>query len=279
VQEACKTWIYCSTAPDHFIQLLYNIGFWGQRCPDGTVLFKSSQAEKTGNLTITADSTVVIHPSYVDGLQLQTRVITSLGETVSLRTSGLIFDVPESFSTSSYRARIEQLSMELATLPQGKPTAGQFEDLIGEVIKLCFFRSLSNVQPRVRNVGGTVIRDWMASNRASAGFWAIVRDKWAATQVIWECKNYADLQADDFQQVTCYMNELAGRFVIMVCRNPSPLSQHTFEQVRRVYQQAKGLVLVLRESDIKTFLRQALNGKQSEHHLQDLYDNSERRIS
>jgi hypothetical protein len=279
VQEACKTWIYNFVAPHHFIQLLYNIGFWGLKQPNGSARFKSSETGNSGDLSITTHSTAVVHPSYVDGLQLQKRVITSLGESVSLRTSGLIFDVPESFSTSSYRARIEELSTELATLPTGRATARQFEDLIGEVIKLCFFRSLSNIQPRSRTVGGTAIRDWVASNRAQVGFWTIVRDKYDATQILWECKNYADLAADDFHQAAYYMNDQAGRFVIMVCRSSSPVSQHVFEHVRRTYQQVKGLVLVLRESDIKTFLRQALNGKQSEHHLQDLFDTTERLIS
>jgi hypothetical protein len=66
---------------------------------------------------------------------------------------------------------------------------------------------------------------------------------------------------------------------IMVCRAQEPLSQHTYDHIRRVFQQCKGLVLVLRESDIKTFLRQALNGKRSEQHLQDLFDKTERAIS
>jgi hypothetical protein len=211
VQEACRTWIYNFVAPDHFIQLLYNVGFWGHKQPDGSTRFKSSEAENSGNLAIAQDSTVVIHPSYIDGLQLQNRVITSLGETVSLRTSGLIFDVPESFSTASYRAKIEELSAELATIETGRPMARQFEDLIGEVIRLCFFRSLSNVQPRSRNYNGTVIRDWIASDRAQSGFWAIVREKYNATQILWECKNYGDLAADDFHQATYYMNDQAGR--------------------------------------------------------------------
>jgi len=279
VQEACKTWIYNFTAPDQFIQLLYNVGFWGHKQPNGRIRFKSSEAEDSGNLSITADSTVVVHPSYAAGLQLQTRVITSLGENVSLRTSGLIADVPESFSTSSYRARLDQLSTELATLPMGRASARQFEDLIGEVIRLCFFRSLSNVQPRSRNVDSTVIRDWIASNRAPVGFWAIVREKYNATQVLWECKNYGDLKADDFQQAAYYMNDQVGHFIIMVCRAPSPLPLHVLDQVRRVFQQTKGLVLILRESDTKTFLRQALNGKQSEYHLQDIFDNTERVVS
>ncbi len=279
VQDACKTWIYNYTAPDRFIQLLYNIGFWGQKQPSGRIRFKSSEAENPGNLSIAVDSTFVAHPSYIEGLQLQNKVITSLGDSISLKTSGLIVDVPESFSTASYRLRLEELSTELATLPVGKNSSRQFEDLIGEMIKLCFFRSLSNVQPRSRNVGGTVIRDWVASNRAATGFWAIVRDKYSATQVLWECKNYEELKADDFQQTAYYMNEQSGRLVIIVCRSSQPTSSHTMEHVRRVFQQTKGLVLILRESDTKTFLRQALNGKQSEHHLQDLFDNTERLIS
>ena len=97
--------------------------------------------------------------------------------------------------------------------------------------------------------------------------------------MLWECKNYDDLKAEDFQQVAYYVNERAGRFAIIVCRSSSPLSQHIFEHVRRVFQQTKGLVLILRESDTKTFLRQALNGKESEHHLQDLFDTTERFIS
>ncbi|HXM23987.1 MAG TPA: hypothetical protein VN948_22210 [Terriglobales bacterium] len=279
VQDACKTWIYNFTAPDQFIQLLYNVGFWGQKQPGGRIRFKSSEAEDPGNLSITGDSTFAVHPSYADGLQLQKRVITSLGENVSLRTSGLILDVPESFSTSAYRTKITQLSEELATLPMGIASSRKFEDLIGEVIRLCFFRSLSNVQPRCRNVGGTSVRDWMASNRAPIGFWAIVREKYKATQIVWECKNYEELKADDFQQVSYYMNDEVGRFAIIVSRSSSPLKQHIFDHIRKVFQQSKGLVLVLREADTKTFLRQALNGKQSEHHLQDLFDNAERLIS
>jgi hypothetical protein len=279
VQAACKTWIYSYTTPDLFIQLLYNIGFWGLREPSGHVRFKSSQAENPGTLSMTRDSTAVVHPSYAEALQLQQRVITSLSESVSLRTSGLINEVPESFSPSSYRSRLQELAEELATLPMGKAKYRQFEDLIGEVIKLCFFRSLSNIAPRVRNVDTTAIRDWIASNRATVGFWAIVRDKYNATQILWECKNYEDLTSDDFHQAQDYMSDQAGRFLILVCRASSPLPTHIFDHVRRVYEKTHGLVLILRESDIKTLLRQALNGKQSEQHLQDIFDNTERLIS
>jgi len=135
------------------------------------------------------------------------------------------------------------------------------------------------VEPRCRNNGNTAIGDWIASNRSAAGFLSIVRQKYDATQIIWECKNYTDLASDDFQQAAYYMNSKAGRFLIMICRARSPFSSHLFEHVSRVHQQAGGLILLLRESGVKTFLRQAINGKQSEQHLQDIFDNTERLIA
>ena len=50
-----------------------------------------------------------------------------------------------------------------------------WEDLIGRMIELCFFRSLTNVEPQARDCEGRVIRDWIASNRASSGFWELIR--------------------------------------------------------------------------------------------------------
>lgn len=135
------------------------------------------------------------------------------------------------------------------------------------------------MEPRCRNNGNTAIGDWIASNRSAAGFLSIVRQKYDATQIIWECKNYTDLASDDFQQAAYYMNSKAGRFLIMICRARSPFSSHLFEHVSRVHQQAGGLILLLRESGVKTFLRQAINGKQSEQHLQDIFDNTERLIA
>ena len=111
------------------------------------------------------------------------------------------------------------------------------------------------------------------------GFWAIVREKYKATQVLWECKNYSDLSAEDFHQAAYYMNEQSGHFLVMVCRASTPIQHHVYEHVKRVFQQTRGLVLILRESDTRTFLRQAVNGKQSDNHLQDLFDTTERLIS
>jgi hypothetical protein len=51
------------------------------------------------------------------------------------------------------------------------------------------------------------------------------------------------------------------------------------EHIRRISTDKHGIVLVLGERDIEVFLRQGLNGKKSESHIQDIYDRTVREIS
>jgi len=280
IKKECGKWIFRFTNPDSFVQLLYDLGFWGVKSTNRSdVRFKSSEYLNPGPLRLTSEFLVVIHPTYVDALQLQDRAVTSLGEAISLRTSGLMVDIPESFSLDTYRIKLEEMYFLLPEITHGRAGDSDYEDLIGEVIRLCFFKALQNVEPKVRDVGGRVIRDWVASNRSNIGFWEMVRQRYDATQVIWECKNYSALAADDFHQVNYYMGQAIGRFAIIAFRG-GEAAKSDYEHIRRVSQQhGGGVVLLLTERDIKTFIRQAMNGKQSEAHLQDLYDRTVREIS
>jgi hypothetical protein len=116
-----------------------------------------------------------------------------------------------------------------------------------------------------------VIRDWVASNRAQGGFWELIRVRYQAVQIIWECKNYADLKADDFHQASYYLSEAGGRFVIVAFRGRE-LTSANYQHIKRILSERRGLVLPLTERDLLTFIRQAKNGKVKEDHIQDRYD-------
>ena len=45
-----------------------------------------------------------------------------------------------------------------------------------------------------------------------------MRQRYDATQVIWECKNYENLKADDFHQVAYYSTKAMGRLVMVAFR-------------------------------------------------------------
>lgn len=96
-------------------------------------------------------------------------------------------------------------------------------------------------------------------------------------QVIWECKNYDDLKADDFHQAAYYMSRSGGKFVALVFRGD--IKNHYFDHIKRISLETDGIVLLITEKDLMVFLRQSLNGKVKEAHIQGIYDKTIRQIS
>ncbi|MCB9710716.1 MAG: transposase [Nitrospiraceae bacterium] len=276
VQRFCQSWIYLYVSPEKFIEILYNVGFWGIR-NEAEVEFRSMGVRSTNPPKITGNTRVVVHPSYVDALNLQDAIVADLSHELSLKEEGIIIDFPQEYSMDGYQSKLEQLSVDLKSLEKGRPGQSKFEDIVGEVIRLCFYRSLVNVETKVREVDGTIIRDWVASNVSNAGFWERVRSRYQAVQVIWECKNYDDLKADDFHQAAYYMSRSGGKFVALVFRGD--IKNHYFDHIKRISLETDGIVLLITEKDLMVFLRQSLNGKVKEAHIQGIYDKTIRQIS
>lgn len=278
VRDACQSWIYSYTSPELLIKLLYNLGFMGIK-DDGGVTFKSSESALAMMPTITDRSVVAIHPTYANALSLHVALVNRMGDEVQLRQSGIVTDLPESTTLRVYNAKLTALQRKLAELPAGDEGAAEYERIVEEILRLCFYRALTNIESKVRDVSGKVIRDIIAANHSTIPFWVMLKTKYGATQVIFECKNYKDLAADDFHQAAYYMNEAIGRVSFLVHRGPAELKKGYLDHIRRIHNDRRGIVLLLGERDLEVLLRQALNGKKSEGHLQDLFDRTVREIS
>lgn len=278
VKDSCQGWIYNYSSPELLITLLYNLGFAGlQRSDD--VLFKSAESPLAMMPTITNGSVIVIHPTYVDALGLHDALVSRIGDDVVLRQSGIVTELPESTSLGAYNAKLISLQGKLRELSRGEECASEYEKVVENMLRLCFFKALTNIEVKSRDVSGRVVRDIIAANHSSIPFWQMLRQQYGATQIICECKNYDDLSSDDFHQVSYYMNERIGRFALLIHRGPSETRKVYLEHIRRISQDKRGIVLMLGERDLEVFLRQALNGKKSEGHLQDIFDRTVREIS
>ncbi|MGW4100712.1 P-loop ATPase, Sll1717 family [Mycobacterium sp. NPDC004974] len=281
VVSSCKEWIYEYSTVDRFTRLLYDIGFAGILDKKSTrhkaePIFRSLGPRDTTPPPISIGTEVRIHPSYYEALDLQDVLVSSFTEGQKLRRSGMILELPGALNPEEYRDKVNGLIETLKSLPHGREGADAFEDLVGEVLRLCFYRPLCNIEAQVREIDGTIRRDWMASNRASFGFWEMARTRYNATQVIFECKNYSELQASDFQQAAYYLNDTTGRFIVIVFRGE--LKKHYMEHIKRTAGN-NGVMLVLNEKDLNVFLRQARNGVTKDDHIQDRYDHTVRAIS
>lgn len=94
--------------------------------------------------------------------------------------------------------------------------------------------------------------------------------------MIFECKNYAELEASDFHQTGYYVSSEAGKLVFIVFRGE--VRNHYFEHVKRLSSQG-GIALMLNDRDLRVFVSQAINGKVKDSHLQDRHDRVVRAIS
>ena len=278
IRKHCSTWFYDYTVPFRFIELLYGIGFMGLSRRSKTT-YKESGRDANAKLAIDATATFVIHPTYQPALNIRPILVQRIHDEMSLQNEGLLEDLPENFQFDQYKDALSNTLSELKTLELGHPGASRFEELVGNVIKLCFFRSLTNIQPKVRSFEGSTIRDWVASNRAASGFWEVVRTKHGATQIVFECKNYIDLHADDFQQVSYYFSSSFGRFGIIVFRGTEIKDSYLRHISNVVNKNQAGQIILLTQKDLEVFLRQAINGAFKETHIQDRYDHIVRLVS
>ena len=277
IAEHCATWFFDFTAPHRFVELLFNIGFIGVK--DGKqYTFKASAGDTAFLPSIHSNTIVVIHPAYHSALHLRELVLPEISDEIILQHTGILEELPAGVSFEGYQQQLKELQGRLENLIPGKENATAYEDIVGDVIKLCFYRALTNVKPRERSHNSVVIRDWIAANRATGGFWAIIRDKYKATQVVWECKNYNNLSADDFQQVSYYLNDVVGRFLIIAHRGKD-IEPSYYRHLERIAHKDRGMVLVLTERDMNVFLRQALHGKLRDDHINEIYDRTCRAIS
>ncbi len=275
IARYCR-WFFDTSAPHDFIALLFSIGFVGIKDGSG-IAYKTASGDPAVTPTLSTSTVVRIHPAYHAALHLREMLLPQISDDTILKVEGILADLPEGFSFDGYKEKLKDLLDKIDYIDKGKPGAVAFEEWVGELIKLCFFRSLTNVQPKQRTYQGVVIRDWVASNRASVGFWRMVREKYGATQVIWECKNYSNIGADDFQQISYYLNDVGGRFAVVAYR-ATDLEPSCYRHVQRIAQQG-GMVLLLTEKDLRVFVRQAINGKVKEDHISELFDRTVRAVS
>ncbi len=273
----CQSWFYQHNTPEQFITLLYNIGFWGFEKQSGPQ-FRSMGPKSTTPPPIGSSSRLVIHPTYCPALELPKRVISNLDDTESFNKPGLLVDLPEGHSIIDYRKKLEELRDDLKSLPTGPAHYKKFEEIVGQIIRLCFFHWLLNVQEQSRTVDGCNIRDWIASNRAVDGFWETVRRQYSASQVLWECKNYEVLDSGAFHQISYYLTKEIGRFGIIAFRGERKKKSY-YAHLRRISSEKDALVILLGQRDLEVFIRQAMGGKVKDSHIQTVFDETIREIS
>ncbi len=231
-------------SPLQVIQRLYSVGFLGIKekknnsyifCHDG----------RAPNKEITKSDNFLIHPCYWLALNISEQSLNP-DETEEIFDE---YDIEiSSISEEQRKKRIGTLLTELDNIPQGTKGAYDFESWCLQAIKIIFAGSLCNIEHHP-NKNGLQQRDIVATNLCTTPVWKRIFNDYNSRQIIFEIKNFAELEAQEYRQVNSYLSGLYGNMAFIICRdNEDNLkSGKDLNWAKELYFEHKKIVIKLSE--------------------------------
>ena len=113
--------------------------------------------------------------------------------------------------------RLGQLVSDLPSCGEGNQGAAEFEEWVLRACRILFSGELDNIQLHPVP-DGVQRRDIVASNNAERGFWKRILNDYKCRQVVFEVKNFPDLDITDFRQALAYTGNQYGQLAFIVYR-------------------------------------------------------------
>ena len=184
---------------------------------------------------------VMLHPAYWHGLNAN-------GTELDTGTSQDIYDEYEIERQSDAPALRQRMLRErrnaLTEIASGSSGATDLEEWCVEVVRICFAKSLRNVERQPVSTG-TNRPDIVARNLGVSEFWNRVLSDYQSRQVVFEVKNKNDFDGNDIRQLTAYLTNGAGNIGFLVTRGGSENLERGAEldQVRDAWSNSQKLIL------------------------------------
>lgn len=246
---------------DSVIRGLYSVGFLGLNdeksgnyifCHDGRAPDKS----------VSIGDSVLVHPCYWIALDLNDDEVIDQSDLEEIFDD---YDIDVLSETPKIRKeRIKEIIKKLDQINEGSDDAADFELWCQQAIRICFAKSLKNVQLKP-NRKAKFRRDIVATNLCADNddAWSRILNDYGTRQVTIEVKNYQELKADDYQQVLSYLNKVDeyGRFAIFITRaeDQFKFSDADIESIREYYKGHKILVIRLTAKFLTILLSKLIN--------------------
>ncbi|MCB0253589.1 MAG: hypothetical protein KDI55_07665, partial [Anaerolineae bacterium] len=136
----------------------------------------------------------------------------------------------------------------------GQEQCHEYEDFIRVIVNFLFIDHLgeATLQARTKPENeGTEIRDVICQNRAEAGFWKDLKDKYSCSEIVFEAKNTNELTRDNLRQIYCYLKPALGFWGFIVCRTEQHSKIHAYNRTLfKNFSQQRG-VLILSDLDFR----------------------------
>ena len=184
---------------------------------------------------------VMLHPAYWHGLNAN-------GTQLETETSQDIYDEYEIQRQSDAPALRQRMLRErrnaLTEIASGSSGATDLEEWCVEVIRICFAKSLRNVERQPVSTG-TNRPDIVARNLGVSEFWKRILSDYQSRQVVFEVKNKDDFDGNDIRQLAAYLTNGAGSIGFLVTRGGTENLERGAEldQIRDAWTNGRKLIL------------------------------------
>lgn len=253
---------------------LYSVGFVGLE-DHSTGNFVFCHDGRSPDADIESGANILIHPCYWMSLGVTEKAITEIDSEEIYDE----YDISVSSETPAIRnKKIEGLIKEIDQIELGKGGDAAFEGWVAQAVKICFAKSLRNVELKPNKLA-QMRRDVVSTNLAESGAWKRIRDDYGSRQVIFEAKNYTEPNASDFYQMNAYLVHDYGSLGFLVCRGGSTdlYKGRDVDWVRTIYSEHKKIVIKLTDQWFCRQLRKLIRPQKHDavddsiHQLLDTY--------
>ncbi|MEX0899851.1 MAG: ATP-binding protein [Gammaproteobacteria bacterium] len=224
------------------LRALYSVGFIGIR-DKGSGNFVFCHDGRPPDREFSAVDRVLVHPCYWMALNCS-RCSLNPEQAEEIYDE---YDIEVSSETPGIRNnRIKALMSGLNIIPEGSEGASDFEQWCHKAIRICFAKSLRNVQLKA-NKKAKSQRDIVATNLGEGGAWRRVYEDYGSRQVLFEVKNFKGLESADYHQVLSYLTGDYGKLAFVITRDETIdlYAKKDVEWVRDLYAQHRILVVKL----------------------------------
>ena len=241
---------------------LYSVGFIGMRADATSSFLFCHDGARPNFTTIIDESDTMIHPCYWKALEIDEKdmsqsVLVDINDDYDIRVNPQVIELRTHM--------LGQLISELSAIQMGQNGSTQFEKWVFRTIKILFSETLTNPEMKP-NENAVQRRDVVATNMAENGFWKRVLDDYSARQVIFEMKNYEQLDTNDYRQVLSYSGKNYGKFVFIVYRSTNELLlPKERDWVKEIYDQHDLMIFLLPALFLSRCIKKIRNPQRKEY--------------
>lgn len=211
--DSAQTELAIFEQPVELVRSLYSVGFFGIH-DSASSSFVFSHDGRRQDVELVSGQGLLIHPCYWMGLNLSKSAVnpddaTEINDEYEIKVA--------SITPKIRNARLGKIMTDQTQIPLGHSGSSDFEQWCLGAIKICFAAKLGNVvlHPNADNVSR---RDVVGTNLAKSILWQRIEKDYSTRQVIFEIKNYENLEPSDYRQVLSYLTAPYGNLAFIVTR-------------------------------------------------------------